>query len=160
MNMKKMYVSILTLLLVVTLAGMAQAAPCQDGQGSVAVSISVTPDIVCTLDNIWVTAVITNNGNCSDIFDVSLGLSWEPIPNTDVFEDNFAGKDYCRPLLPRLLVPLLPDGTFSFTYSGQLPPMVPPGKYRLTIRARGQFGGSSDVYSTHFTVLPCSTPGN
>jgi hypothetical protein len=156
--MKKIGVSMLTLLLAVAVAGIAQAAPCQDEQGSVAVSISVTPDVVCTLDNIWVTAVITNSGNCSDMFDVSLGLSWEPIPDTDVFEENFTGKDFCRPLLPRLLVPLLPDGTFSFTYSGQLPPMVPPGTYRLNIRAVGLFGGASDVYSTQFTVLPCSTP--
>ena len=46
--MKKIYVSILTLLLVVALAGMVQAAPCQDGQGSVAVQAKRASRIATT----------------------------------------------------------------------------------------------------------------
>ncbi len=62
-------------------------------------------------------------------------------------------NDYCLALLPKLMVPLPPGGTFSFTYS-----VVPYGKYALRMLAQGQRGGAADEDDAAFAVVPCPTP--
>jgi hypothetical protein len=160
--MKKLFSASLVLFLVLSLVSLAHAVVmCGPGEGSVAVGITSTDDVVCAGSSMDIMAKAENTGDCTDFFLVTVGLKYLDPVITEYVPD-FVGKSLCMPMLPKLLIPLTemgPDGggSFSFTYSGRIPPFVPPGTYILTITAEGRTGGARDTDEFMFTVEDCSS---
>jgi hypothetical protein len=118
------------------------------------VGIATPDDSVCPGDSMDVVAKVANDGNCADLFLVTVGLKIFDI-NVQQYVPDFAGKSRCLPMLPKLMIPLDAGGSFSFTYSGRVPKIVPPGDYTLTIKAKGRAGGAEAFDDFTFTVEDC-----
>lgn len=155
--MKKCFALFSAFALVLGAVAAVQAGMCTpENPGSVDVTLTVDPAVVCPGDKLTISGTITNMGDCHEFYLIRLKLEFF-YPETSDLILNFPGSAWCKPLTPKFLVPLVAGGNFDFSYSGVIPEVVPPGDYTLTVEARGTRGGTIDTASADFTLDPCLT---